>query len=242
MQKQDLKKCKIAYRGVECKIMGLKLPLKTVIVMSVLVFGFYGCQHLKECEKDTSSVSLNKPEEECVPSSLLYRVFMNEEEEHVEGSSEIENTVENNSTPPEGIDFTKEIPHIWPIKDGSGHISSWFGSVRSRGGSGSRVHKGIDIIVPTGTPVVATADGVVRLACTMHGYGLLIVVEHADGINSAYAHLSKICVKEGDEVKEGDVIGLSGATGRVTTAHLHYEIRKEDTAINPVWFLPAVDE
>jgi murein DD-endopeptidase MepM/ murein hydrolase activator NlpD len=76
----------------------------------------------------------------------------------------------------------------------------------------------------------------------MSGYGQLVVIEHVEEINSAYAHLSKILVKEGDTIKEGDVIGLSGATGRVTTPHLHYEVRKRESAINPVWFLPAVEE
>lgn len=133
----------------------------------------------------------------------------------------------------------RKIPSIWPILDNSGYISSWYGGLRSKGGKGGRSHKGIDIIVPPGSSVVATADGVVKFARRMSGYGNMVVIEHSENLFSVYAHLSSILINEGELVKQGDVIGYSGATGRVTTPHLHYEVRCGERALNPNWFLPA---
>ncbi|GEM_PF-5192566 len=138
-------------------------------------------------------------------------------------------------------DEYRVIPSLWPVEGNCGYISSGFGSLRSKGGGGGRFHKGIDIIVPSGSKVIATADGIVRCARRMSGYGNIVVIEHKDGLFSAYAHLSDILVKEGSSVTQGSVIGYSGATGRVTTPHLHYEVRKDEIPINPVWFLPATD-
>lgn len=216
----------------------MRLPF--VLFVSIILFLPFviSCQHINMQENLSRSVEI-KPEES--PDLLLEDIYSSEEEEEIEISlNDMEKT--DKEDVPEGIEFSEKIPHLWPIKDNSGYISSWFGSSRSKGGGRARVHKGIDIIVPKGTPVIATADGIVRLSGGMHGYGLLIVVEHADGIHSAYAHLSQLLVKAGDVIKEGDVIGLSGATGRVTTAHLHYEVRKGEKALNPLWFLPAIEE
>ncbi len=207
--------------------------------VSVLALFFLSCQHSKgieEVSEHSTSTSINSPD------LSFENIYSGEEEEEIEVPLFKTNSEQETENPPEGINFTVAVPHLWPVKENLGYISSWFGSLRSKGGGRSRTHKGIDIIIPKGTPVIATADGTVRLSRTMSGYGQLVVIEHVEEINSAYAHLSKILVKEGDTIKEGDVIGLSGATGRVTTPHLHYEIRKRESAINPVWFLPAVEE
>lgn len=217
--------------------MQLKHILQSGICLSLLLL--LGCQHCNNIGKEKVDVSFNQEES---PDLLLADIYSNEEEEEIEVTfSEMNNTVAGEKLPEE-LEINDKVPHLWPVKDNLGHISSWFGGSRSKGGGRTRVHKGIDIIVPRGTPVIATADGVVRLSGAMNGYGLLIVVEHGDGIHSAYAHLSKLLVKVGDIVKEGDIIGLSGATGRVTTAHLHYEVRRGEKALNPIWFLPAIEE
>ncbi|MGC8739280.1 MAG: M23 family metallopeptidase [Candidatus Hydrogenedens sp.] len=216
--------------------MRFRLLLLTGIVLSLSFI--FSCQNSNISEKLNVNTELKSEES---PDLLLEEIYSKEEEEEIEVSfNEMADSKEMNI--PEGIEFSKKVPHLWPIKDNSGYISSWFGGSRSKGGGRTRVHKGIDIIVPLGTPVIATADGIVRLSGTMRGYGLLIVVEHADGIHSAYAHLSKLLVKVGDVIKEGDILGLSGATGRVTTAHLHYEVRKGEKSLNPLWFLPAMEE
>ncbi len=216
------------------------MRLRFLLFIGIILFlpVVFSCQHGNVLETLSINTEI-KPEES--PDLLLEDIYSGEEEEEIEISlNEMDNAEKEDI--PEGIEFSEKVPHLWPIKDNSGYISSWFGGSRSKGGGRTRVHKGIDIIVPQGTPVIATADGIVRLSGSMHGYGLLIVIEHTDGIHSAYAHLSQLLVKVGDVIKEGDIIGLSGATGRVTTAHLHYEVRKGEKALNPLWFLPAIEE
>jgi murein DD-endopeptidase MepM/ murein hydrolase activator NlpD len=97
-------------------------------------------------------------------------------------------------------------------------------------------HSGIDIARPTGTPVVAPADGVVILAAD-HPFtleGNLLMIDHGHGLNSAFLHLSRIDVRVGDHVRQGDPIGAVGATGRATGPHLHWSLRWRDTRLDPL--------
>ena len=98
---------------------------------------------------------------------------------------------------------------------------------------GGRVHAGMDIKLETGDTVVSAFDGRVRIARVMSGYGLMVVVRHNNGLETVYAHLSKIIVKINDEVKAGDALGLGGRTGRATTSHLHFETRYLGEHFNP---------
>ena len=120
---------------------------------------------------------------------------------------------------------------IWPAK---GVFTSGYGP---RWG---RMHKGIDIAAPTGTPINAAADGVVVSAgWNRGGYGKLVDIRHPDGTLTRYAHNSKILVRKGQQVQQGQRISLMGSTGFSTGPHLHFEIRKGGTkAVNPVAFLP----
>ncbi|TCL09201.1 murein DD-endopeptidase MepM/ murein hydrolase activator NlpD [Shimia isoporae] len=102
-----------------------------------------------------------------------------------------------------------------------------------------RMHKGTDFAAPYGTPIHATADGVVSHAGWLSGYGRLIKVKHANGIETRYAHLAKIRVNEGQRVSRGDVIGDMGNSGRSTGTHLHYEVRVNGRAVNPMTFIKA---
>ena len=119
----------------------------------------------------------------------------------------------------------------WPAK---GVFTSGYGP---RWG---RMHKGIDIAAPTGTPIHAAADGVVVSAgWNRGGYGNLVDIRHADGTMTRYAHNSKIVVKKGQQVQQGQRISLMGSTGFSTGPHLHFEIRKGgNQAVNPIAFLP----
>lgn len=100
-----------------------------------------------------------------------------------------------------------------------------------------RMHTGIDFSAPTGTPVYATGDGViVESDGSGNGYGLSVKVNHGFGFETLYAHLSKINVKAGQKVKRGDVIGLVGSTGLAQAPHLHYEVHKNGTQVNPVYY------
>ena len=116
----------------------------------------------------------------------------------------------------------------WPVR---GRISSRFGP---RWG---RMHEGLDIAVNTGTQVRASADGVVRFAGWNGGYGYLVVIDHGRGIETRYAHNSRILVRRGQRVKRGEVIALSGSTGNSTGPHVHFEIRQNGKAVDPLRYL-----
>lgn len=101
------------------------------------------------------------------------------------------------------------------------------------------LHAGIDFRQKTGSEVKATGAGVVIHAGTAGGYGIMIEIDHGNGITTRYGHLSKVLVKEGDIVSAGDLIALSGSTGRSTGPHLHYEVRRNGNAVDPMRFLNA---
>jgi murein DD-endopeptidase MepM/ murein hydrolase activator NlpD len=123
---------------------------------------------------------------------------------------------------------------VWPA---TGRISTLFGSQRIyKGGEKGAYHSGIDIAVPTGTPVRAPADGVVILAAD-HPFtleGNLLMIDHGMGLNSAFLHLSKIDVAVGDHVRKGQVIAESGASGRATGPHLHWSLMWRGARIDPL--------
>jgi murein DD-endopeptidase MepM/ murein hydrolase activator NlpD len=99
------------------------------------------------------------------------------------------------------------------------------------------MHKGIDVDLNKGEPVVAAFDGKIRIAEKRGGYGNVVVIMHPNGLETVYAHLSKIKVKEGQVVLSGQTIGLGGNTGHSTGSHLHFEIRYKSHAINPATFI-----
>jgi len=121
-------------------------------------------------------------------------------------------------------------PSLWPAQ---GYITSAFGSRSSPFGRGGDFHNGVDIKVPTGSPVFAAGAGRVAEADYMNGYGLRIVISHDFGLETVYAHMKKAEVKPGQQVKRGQLIGLSGNSGRTTGAHLHYEVRANGAPVNP---------
>lgn len=101
----------------------------------------------------------------------------------------------------------------------------------------ARMHKGIDIPGPVGTPIYATADGIVSKSEWMNGYGNLVEISHGNDTETRYGHLSKLLVQPNERVYRGQLIGLMGSTGRSTGSHLHYEIRIAGEAINPLPFV-----
>ncbi|MDT8279710.1 MAG: M23 family metallopeptidase [Erythrobacter sp.] len=102
---------------------------------------------------------------------------------------------------------------------------------------GRRNHTGIDLAAPTGTPIYATADGVIGRADWYSSYGLYISINHGASMETRYAHLSRLAVAAGDNVKKGDLIGYVGSTGRSTGPHLHYEVRVDGLAVNPIPYM-----
>ncbi|WP_234032136.1 M23 family metallopeptidase [Parerythrobacter jejuensis] len=102
---------------------------------------------------------------------------------------------------------------------------------------GRRRHKGVDLAAPTGTPVYATADGLVEMAQWFSSYGKFIKIGHGNDLETRFAHLSRIAVTKGAMVKKGDLIGYVGSTGRSTGPHLHYEVRIDGVAVNPMPYM-----
>ena len=124
------------------------------------------------------------------------------------------------------------IPSIRPV-DG-GYLNSTFGYRNDPIDNVRRFHQGQDITVKSGTPIYAPADGIVKRAYYVGGFGNHIKIQHSSGYTTLFAHLSKIKVKYGQQVKRGDIIGLTGNTGRSTAPHLHYEIHHNGKPENPL--------
>ncbi|MFN3169063.1 MAG: M23 family metallopeptidase [Hyphomicrobiales bacterium] len=118
-------------------------------------------------------------------------------------------------------------------------LSSRFGNRRDPFTRRTAFHSGIDYAAPRGTPVYAPADGVVTRAARRGGYGLMIEIDHQHGLSTRFAHLSRMLVSPGTQVRRGDVIGRIGSTGRSTGPHLHYEVRRGTRAIDPLPFVHA---
>lgn len=138
---------------------------------------------------------------------------------------------------PKIVERGTKIPptYIRPIS--GGRTSSGFGSRSAPTKGASTNHKGIDWAVPIGTAVVASNAGTVTKAGWASGYGYAVYIKHADGRETRYAHLSKVLVKVGQTVAQGQRIALSGNTGRSTGPHLHFEIIINGTAVNPLKYL-----
>ncbi len=126
------------------------------------------------------------------------------------------------------------VPSIWPVPKSSARITSRFGEVRS----GGRIHKGLDLATPRGTPVVAAAAGVASFTGTQRGYGNIVTVDHCNGLETAYAHLDEITTFCGARLEQGSAVGRVGATGNATGPHLHYEVRRAGEAVDPERYLP----
>lgn len=127
-------------------------------------------------------------------------------------------------------------PSIWPA---SGRVSSEYGSRRHPITGNVQLHAGIDIAAPTGTPVHATAAGKVTFAGQRGGYGLTVIIDHGYGVQTLYAHNSRLYVSAGDVVERGDHIAAVGSTGMSTGPHVHYEVHVNGQAINPRSYLPT---
>lgn len=131
-------------------------------------------------------------------------------------------------------------PRDWPVL---GRLTSAFGRRTSPfEEEAGELHNGLDIANSLGTPVRATADGVVQVASWQGGYGRLIVIDHGRGYKTYYGHNSKLLVQRGDPVKRGQVISYMGTSGHSTGYHLHYEVWQNGRPVNPIKFVKAADE
>ena len=131
------------------------------------------------------------------------------------------------------------VPALMPVKN-SRNTSS-FGTRSDPFKGTAAMHAGVDLAGPLGTPIYATADGIVNRATVAGGYGNLVELNHGQGIQTRYGHLSSMLVHSGQRVKRGQLIALMGSTGRSTGSHLHYEVRIDGQAVNPIPFMQAGD-
>lgn len=138
------------------------------------------------------------------------------------------------------ISATK-VPLAYPVLDAY-RMTSPFGGRSDPFGRGHRRHEGIDMAAPRGTPIYATADGVVETAGVESGYGNVVRIRHAAGYETVYGHLSKIRVQTGQQVSRGARVGDMGSTGRSTGNHLHYEVRVNGQPQNPMTYLEAAKD
>lgn len=128
----------------------------------------------------------------------------------------------------------QSVPSVWPV---NGRLTSGFGTRMDPFSGEGAYHTGVDLAVPSGTPVHVTANGIVATAGWVSGYGKLVMVDHGGGLQTYYAHLSRVEVVPGQRVSCGEIIGTAGDTGHSTGPHLHYEVRMGGRAVNPFRYL-----
>jgi hypothetical protein len=129
------------------------------------------------------------------------------------------------------------IPAIQPVSNRDlRRIGSYFGSRTDPFYKVSKFHEGIDFSAPVGTEVYATGNGTVSDAGRNAGYGNQIILDHGYSYKTVYAHLSRMFVKPGQKIRRGQIIGYVGNTGKSTSPHLHYEVRKNGIAVNPIYY------
>jgi murein DD-endopeptidase MepM/ murein hydrolase activator NlpD len=132
-------------------------------------------------------------------------------------------------------DQLDHLPSIRPVD--IGYISSGFGQRPDPFTAKLKYHQGLDFSVPVGTPVRATADGVVVVVNQERGFGRTVVIDHGNRMQTLYAHLGKPLVAKGQHVRRGDIIAESGRSGRCTAPHLHYELRVASRRVNPLPYI-----
>jgi len=126
------------------------------------------------------------------------------------------------------------VPTMWPV---NGRLLSRYGEREDPFSGEGAMHTGVDISASMGTPVHAAADGIVAFSEFFSGYGRMVIIDHGGGMTTRYAHLSKFDVVTGQEIRRGDILGYSGASGRVTSPHLHFEVRLGGSPVNPYPYL-----
>jgi len=190
---------------------------------------------LKQAEKDFRKVFAVKSKSAVLESadfadtgSLDMKVLREQIEEAMQSVSDIRRYIG------EQKDIYLATPTGWPV---AGNVSSPYGYRNHPVREGNRFHSGVDISVPTGSHVKATADGIVSFSGWTENSGNVVVVEHGHGFSTAYAHNSKTLVRVGQRVSRGDEIALSGSTGISTGPHVHYEVWKNGRHVEPTAFL-----
>lgn len=195
--------------------------MMTKIIFSQAVMEIYAYNYITQCKVEKSS-----RENTIRLKSKQTKTTENKAKENItelsNANDKTQNTQESESS---AFSFIK------PVKGGI--TSSYFGDCVDR----ANAHKGHDWAVPSGTSVKASEKGVVKMAYYSDSYGYNVLIWHSDTLETRYAHMSELYVKQGDRVKRGQILGLSGNTGDSTGPHLHFEVIKNGIRINPLRIL-----
>lgn len=211
-----------------------KIPQKFITVANTYA-GVYTMQYMVMTRKEERSGSDFHQE---IITTYLQRVGMDFSPDWTRLDAAISKYAANN-IPVQKISV-KGGDVIYPF-DGNYPVTSPFGGRTDPVKGTNEYHTGVDFGVPLGTEIKAAADGVVVQAGTNGGYGNSISIDHGGGMETLYGHLSKVLVSVGQKVKQGDIIGLSGSTGKSTGPHLHFEVRKNGQPVNPMTYLSGSD-
>lgn len=151
----------------------------------------------------------------------------------IEGGKRI---IRGRTDPVVAVEYRSTQPDfLWPL-EWQGITSEWGYRRDPITGREEKKHSGVDLRAGIGTPVYAPSQGVVRSAGWMRGYGRIVIIDHDNGYSTRFAHLDEYLVEMGDRVAKGELIAKSGNSGRSTGPHLHYEIRKDEVAVDPLTF------
>lgn len=218
-----------------------------VLVMTTVIFCLFSCHNIMALENSTPIKKIVK-EKKKVKSNLVKKKINNKQSTLlVKNKNKAVNkqtgTNKNDTKSVSAISeknikkASNEDKFSMPV---SGTITSTFGYRRltmQDGSVNSEMHQGLDIAAAMGTKICAAFGGTVKFAGVQSGYGNTIILSHANGIETLYGHCSKLCVSVGETVKKGDGIGEVGSTGKSTGPHVHFEVRVNGTAVNPVNYI-----
>ena len=198
-------------------------------------------------QEETYTVAVPITDLEAIWSNVSAETGLTISAEQKRNADSIYNLVRyGSSTGMEGWIPGADVPYIGadgfcsPIGSGwQSRVTSEFGYRKDPFTGETRGHTGMDLSVPTGTPVRAALSGTVTVSQYNSSYGYYVVVDHGNGLSTLYAHNSKLLVRVGQTVEAGDVVSLSGSTGRSTGPHLHFEVRVNGERTNPRYYLPT---
>ena len=208
-------------------------------------------------DEDGNEVEIEETYTVALPISDLQQVWQNIQQltgteitpEQQSNADSVYNVVKYGvSTGTEGWIPGADVPYIGadgfcsPIGAGwESRVTSEFGYRSDPFTGETRGHTGMDLAVPTGTPVRAALPGTVTAAQYHSSYGYYVIIDHGSGLSTRYAHNSQLLVRVGQTVETGDIVSLSGSTGRSTGPHLHFEVRVNGQRTNPRYYLPATN-
>lgn len=215
----------------------------TVLLVSTAIFCLFSCRNIMAVE-DITSVKKTVQQSKTSNPNLVKK-----KENNNQGKSLVKNKEKPNTSVNKG---KKSVPVMseksskntasqevfsMPV---SGTITSPFGYRRltmQDGSVSNEMHSGLDIAAAMGTKICAAFGGTVKFAGVQEGYGNTIILSHANGVETLYGHCSKLCVSVGETVNKGDGIGEVGSTGRSTGPHVHFEVRVNGKAVNPINYI-----